>query len=64
MLKEPVCPQSSTPTLGTHTLVFLFAARYQIDVGGSLFAAVAYYHHAIALDSTQGQSVVGDSVRN
>ncbi|XP_064391168.1 nonsense-mediated mRNA decay factor SMG5-like isoform X3 [Halichondria panicea] len=31
-------------------------ARYQVTVGGNHYTAVAYYHHAIALDPSQGAS--------
>lgn len=29
-------------------------ARYKVDVGGSPYEAVAYYHHAISLDPAKG----------
>ena len=32
-------------------------ARYKVEVGGSPYEAVAYYHHAISLDSAKGKPV-------
>jgi len=32
-------------------------ARYKVDVGGSPYEAVAYYHHAISLDPAKGNHI-------
>ena len=59
---SPYLPLSPPPSLPPSSLTHFLppslplSARYQVDVGGSPFTAVAYYHHAISLDPTKGDT--------